>query len=121
MTWASGEYWKAIEDGFIGLQFCDACRHLATYPRPFCASCGASALHWIRSRGLGTVSACANLKSKRPFAHCILLVQLHEGVRVMAYGHGGLRVGDSVVAEFKRTDERSFPYFVHNTRGSVGE
>ena len=73
---------------------CGGCGALLGYPRVLCPGCGSRALAWEESAGQGTVYS-ATVVHGREGSHGVCLVDLDEGVRVMAAGAPeiGSRVG----------------------------
>jgi uncharacterized protein len=69
----------------LHFQRCGGCRALLAYPRALCPSCGARDLRWEESAGKGTVYSATTVHA-REGAHGLCLVDLDEGVRVMAAG-----------------------------------
>ncbi len=110
-------FWAGCAMGEIRYQHCPACERTQFYPRPFCAKCGREGLPWHVSAGLGTVYSLTRIvraptpgyRDLAPYA--ILLVDLDEGVRIMAHGEDGLAIGDRVEAGFRVMGELSLPYF----------
>ncbi len=110
-------FWEGCAEGEIRYQHCPACERAQFYPRPFCARCGHEASAWRASAGLGTVYSLTRIvraptpeyREIAPYA--ILLVDLDEGVRIMAHGEDGLAIGDRVEAEFRVMGALSLPYF----------
>lgn len=104
-------FWDGCERGELGYQKCEQCRALQYYPRPFCRHCGSRDLATLRSRGYGSVyshteiirAPTPSFRSLVPYT--IALVDLDEGVRVMAHAEAGLTIGERVELEF----------FVHET------
>ncbi|HEX8083707.1 MAG TPA: zinc ribbon domain-containing protein [Solirubrobacteraceae bacterium] len=69
----------------LHFQRCGGCGALLGYPRVLCPACGSRALEWEESRGGGTVYSATTVHS-REGRHGVCLVDLDEGVRVMAAG-----------------------------------
>ncbi len=69
----------------LHFQRCDGCGALLGYPRVLCPGCGSRELSWQESAGHGTVYS-ATVVHGRDGSHGLCLVDLDEGVRVMAAG-----------------------------------
>ena len=104
MTDVSSPFWDAATRGELVLQRCDACARFVWYPRASCPSCGSDALRWTPSPGLGTVYAVSvHHKAPRPelaalTPYAVVLVDLDEGVRMMARA-SGVVAGDVTVGQ----------------------
>ncbi len=106
-------------EGAAGLVFqaCPSCDHVWYFRRGFCPRCGHAAPHSRQASGNGTVHAVTRVarapsEALRPYApYSIALVDLDEGVRVMAHVEDGVRIGESVTAEFVNFGERVIPRF----------
>lgn len=80
-------------------QHCTACGHDQYFSRPFCAACGDGTVETREAAGTGIIAAATmlhrppskELADQVPYE--IVLVDLDEGLRVMARGPGGCRVG----------------------------
>jgi uncharacterized OB-fold protein len=87
----------------ILLQACPACARRWAFQRSFCPGCGRAGPHVLRASGEGTVHArslvhrAATPETKRHAPYLILLVDLEEGVRIMAHGDPDLAIGERVV------------------------
>ena len=86
-------------------QCCTRCGAGQSPPRLACHRCASSALTWRDSVGAGTVYA-SSLVHRAPderfrllVPYMLVLVDLDEGVRLMAHGAPGLAIGDRVRAE----------------------
>ena len=69
----------------LHFQRCGGCGVLLAYPRVLCPGCGSRALEWEVSAGEGTVYSATTVHA-REGSHGLCLVDLDEGVRVMAAG-----------------------------------
>ena len=94
---------------------CPACSHLSYFRRGFCPACGTSPVTVLASAGTGTVYAATvvvrapspDWKALAPYP--MLLVDLDEGIRMMAHGATGLRIGDRVRIGWYRVGEKLLP------------
>jgi hypothetical protein len=83
-------FWDAARGGRIELQRCDACRQLRYFPAPVCPSCLSANSTWEPMSGKGTLYAftivhrAPNATAAKETPYTIALVELDEGVRVMA-------------------------------------
>ena len=73
----------------LHFQRCGGCGALLAYPRVLCPGCGGRDLGWEQSQGRGTVYSATTVHT-REGAHGLCLVDLEEGVRVMAAGAPGI-------------------------------
>lgn len=84
-------FWAAVAEHRLILPRCDACGRLFFYPRAVCPHCGARDLDWAPASGRGRLhSFCVLFHSGVPGLAEALplttgLIDLEEGVRVMAY------------------------------------
>jgi uncharacterized protein len=101
----------------IVYQHCLACGLSFYFRRPFCPSCGATPPAPRVAAGTGVVHAStlvlrAASDAFRAIApYRIVLVDLTEGIRVMAHGDPSLRIGDAVRGEVREIAGRPMPYF----------
>ena len=99
----------------IVYESCNACGKVTYFRRGFCPSCGATPVDVRASHGNGTVYAATTVvralspewKAVAPYA--IVLVDLDEGIRVMAHGSPGLAIGERVRIGWLRLGERLIP------------
>ncbi|MFT3800788.1 MAG: OB-fold domain-containing protein [Burkholderiaceae bacterium] len=101
----------------LAYQQCAACDHRWYFRRGFCPRCGEAGPTTHASGGRGVVYA-TTLVQRAPseaFAalapYRIVLVDLDEGIRVMAHGDAELRIGDTVVCRFDALAGRMLPRF----------
>ena len=69
----------------LHFQRCGGCGALLAYPRVLCPGCGARDLEWEQSAGNGTVYSATTVHTREE-TYGVCLVDLDEGVRVMASG-----------------------------------
>ncbi|BBK43246.1 hypothetical protein STVA_32660 [Allostella vacuolata] len=118
MTTLADHYWAGCAAGELRYRACTACGARQTFPRAFCPACGSEAVEWRRAAGTGTVHAAAIVTRApsdafRPLVpYAILLVDLDEGIRMMAHGAPGLTIGQRVAVTFHLHDGRHLPRFV---------
>lgn len=94
---------------------CAACGQHSYFRRGFCPRCGATPVELRASNRQGTVYAVTAVvrapspewKAIAPYP--LVLVDLDEGVRVMAHGTAGLAIGDRVQIGFLHLGERLIP------------
>ncbi len=90
--------------GVVRFQRCDGCGHAFDVTRFACPRCGGIELTWQDARGLGIVYATTEVNRapshafERLVPYLLVLVDLEEGLRIMAHGEPGLRIGDRVQA-----------------------
>lgn len=73
----------------LHFQRCGGCGALLGYPRVLCPGCGSRELAWFESAGRGSVYSATTVHA-REGSHGVCLVDLDEGVRVMAAGAPGI-------------------------------
>jgi len=117
----SQPYWDGCLRGELLYQHCASCGRAQFYPRSACASCGGTALEWLRSEGRGTLHAVtvvyrppsAAFKLDVPYA--VALVDLDEGFRMMANvltaDPERVAIGDRVAVTFERRGDIALPQF----------
>ena len=96
-------------------EHCGACGKATYFRRGFCPRCGATPVAVRRSAGQGTVYAATTVvrapspewKAIAPYA--MVLVDLQEGIRILAHGVPGLAIGDAVNIGWHRLGERLIP------------
>lgn len=109
----------------LAYQRCEACSQVWYFRRSFCPACGNASPSSLPSAGLGTVHATTlvtrapddRFKARVPYR--LVLVDLDEGVRVMAHGESSLQIGDRVRCTFFDVDGRLLPRFVPHAPGST--
>lgn len=107
-------FWEGVEAGELRIQRCGGCGVLRHPPRPMCDRCGSTQVGHVVASGRGLVhSFVVHHHPPLPGVdtpHPVLLVDLEEGVRILAEAAEGtdpqdVAVGREVRAEFKRVDE----------------
>jgi uncharacterized protein len=109
--------WTTGEPG-IAFQRCRGCREAWPFERPHCPTCGSGEIDACAADGLGHVfsitrvdrAPSAELKGLAPYT--LVLVDLADGVRIMAHGAAGLAIGDAVTATFRDFGGRLVPHFI---------
>ena len=110
-------FWEGCAQGELRYQRCASCDRAQFYPRPFCATCGHQALHWAVTLGAGVVyTATEIIRAPTPdfkalVPYTLLLVDLDEGVRMMAHGTPGLTIGQRIEVEFIQHGALHLPFF----------
>lgn len=125
-TQATQPFWDASAQGKLVFQRCGDCKKTQSLPRLFCRHCMSEDLQWEPSKGLGTIytftvnhrAANAHMADKLPYV--VAVVQLDEGVRMMAnivdVPPELVRIGDRVRVRFLRLNETiSLPQFERMT------
>jgi uncharacterized OB-fold protein len=116
MTQAALLDWTEGAEGIVW-QHCPACGHGWYFRRTFCPKCGAGTPETRQASGAGTVHAITRVmrapsEALRPYApYNIALVDLDEGLRVMAHADDGVAIGDRVTAAFVAFGDRTVPRF----------
>ena len=108
-------YWEAAHEGRLIIQRCDDCGTPRFYPRVPCSRCWSDRVSWIDASGRGTIYSftivhrppSAGFADAAPYA--VALVELEEGVRMMANvlaeDPSTVSVGDLVEVVFERLDD----------------
>lgn len=105
----------------ICMERCGACAHRWYFARGFCPACGSRQIERAPTSGRGVVYALTTVgrapspewKSLAPYD--LALIDLPEGVRVMAHAQQGLRIGDAVTLTYLTIGERLIPKAVPTT------
>lgn len=115
----SADWTSGIEA--MTFQSCPACKSAWYFRRRFCPSCGAPDPVTKQAGGGGVVYA-ETLVHRAPVPEArehvpykIVLVDIDEGVRVMAHGEQGLKIGDKVSAGFKPFLGGIVPFFAKSS------
>lgn len=109
--WTEGHALTCIER-------CDACAHQWYFRRGFCPACGSRAVRRESVSGRGVVYAITTVgRAPSPewraiAPYDIALIDLAEGVRIMAHAHSGLRIGDAVELNYLPIGDRLLPQAV---------
>ena len=86
-------FWDAARAERLVIQRCRSCDRVQFYPRPFCTACLAEDLEWMACSGRGSIYTFtinhrgAYAEAEVPYA--VAIVELEEGVRMMANIVGG--------------------------------
>lgn len=108
--------WTTGEPQLVVLS-CGGCGNVWYFHRPFCPRCGRPDPDEVASAGRGRVVATtvvhrAPSDEWRPLVpYTLVLVDLDEGVRVMAHAASGTAIGDTVGATFEERAGRLVPVF----------
>lgn len=111
------DFWDGCERGELRYQRCDHCASLQYYPRPFCRLCGNESLTFVATQGNGVVYSLTEViraptpSFKALVPYTIALVDLDEGVRVMAHAQAGLAIDQRVILEFFTHENFHLPRF----------
>ena len=112
------DWWAGIAEGRIGYEVCADCGAAQFYPRGRCTACGSARVEMRRAAGTGTIFSMTivhrppspALQAFAPYA--IALVDLDEGVRLMAHADPALAIGARVRAGFVAFGGRTVPRFI---------
>ncbi|MFO1326329.1 MAG: OB-fold domain-containing protein [Rubrivivax sp.] len=101
-------------------QHCAGCGRQWLFQRPFCPHCGRQDPEHRAFAGTGTVCA-STLVHRAPddvfralAPYRLVLVDLDEGLRLMAHADADVRVGQRVRGEVRRIADRAMPYFIQD-------
>ncbi len=110
-------FWSGCNEGELRLQRCADCNHAQFFPRSHCLNCNSDHVEWQVSKGIGTIYSVTRVERAptdefRALApYCIALVDLDEGVRLMAHANRTLAIGAKVRVTFFNHNNRSLPRF----------
>ena len=101
------EFWLGCDAGELMIQRCEAedCGRAQFYPGLLCRRCGSLELAWERASGYGTLYAVTRV-DRPPIddeggGHCLALVQLDEGPRLLSHIVGGVGVIPPIATRLK--------------------
>src|SRR5690349_5349736 len=101
--------------GRLAYQRCGACDVAVFPPRAACPACGAEALSWCASAGVGEVHAASTISPRGDEPYCVALVDVAEGFRMMANVIGAppdhVAIGQPVQAHIIDGDGGPLPCF----------
>lgn len=110
-------FWSGCEQRELRIQRCADCSQFQFFPRNRCRRCGGEHIAWQASQGIGTIYSVTRVERApndefRALApYSIALVDLHEGVRLMAHAAAALRIGDQARVAFFSHNNRFLPRF----------
>ncbi len=119
----SQPFWQAAREGRLLIMHCGSCGRPYFYPRRYCPRCWSDETEWRESSGRGAIYtySVVHQNPAPPFSdwcpYAVLLVDLDEGVRMMAnwdrsVAFDQLAVGLAVEVTFEAiTEEISLPRF----------
>ena len=110
-------FWTGCSEGKLYYQRCTDCDHAQFFPRSHCLTCNSDHVEWQVSKGFGTIYSITRVeraptddfRALAPYA--IALVDLDEGVRIMAHANLALKIGDKVRVTFFNHTNRALPRF----------
>ncbi|MGN6722839.1 MAG: bifunctional MaoC family dehydratase N-terminal/OB-fold nucleic acid binding domain-containing protein [Marmoricola sp.] len=102
-------FWEGTAAGELRIQKCNACGALRHPPGPSCPECHAFDRGYVVASGAGTVFSHITHHHPKIPGHTlplqIALVDLDEGVRLIAGAADPLEIGDRVQIDFRRIDD----------------
>jgi hypothetical protein len=102
-------FWAGTATGELRIQRCNACGALRHPPGPSCPVCHAFDRGYVVAAGTGTVFSHVTHHHPKIPGHAlplqVALVDLDEGVRVIAGAAEALDIGDRVEVAFRRVDD----------------
>ena len=110
-------FWSGCNENELRIQRCADCNHAQFFPRSHCLSCSSDHVAWQVSEGIGTIYSVTQVqraptnefRALAPYA--IALVDLNDGVRIMAHANLALKIGDQVRVTFFNHSNRALPRF----------
>ena len=111
------QFWSGCNEGELRIQVCADCQHVQFFPRGHCLRCDSERITWQVSQGVGIIYSITQVqraptdafRALAPYA--IALVDLAEGVRVMAHANLNLKIGDQARVTFFPHNNYSLPRF----------
>lgn len=110
-------FWTGCDQGELRFQRCADCATAQFFPRNHCLHCDSDRVAWQVSKGIGTIYSVTRVERapteefRALVPYAIVLVDLDEGVRVMAHANLTLKIGDKARVTFFPHDNRSLPRF----------
>ena len=102
-------FWEGTAAGELRIQRCNACGALRHPPGPSCPECHAFDRGYVVAAGAGTVFSHVTHHHPKIPGHAlplqVALVDLDEGVRMVAGAAEALEIGDRVRVDFRRIDD----------------
>lgn len=102
-------FWEGTAAGELRIQTCNACGALRHPPGPSCPQCHAFDRGYVVAAGTGTVFSHVTHHHPKIPGHAlplqVALVDLDEGVRMIAGAAEALEIGDRVRVDFRRIDD----------------
>jgi uncharacterized protein len=111
------QFWSTCSDGKLRFQSCANCLQPQYFPRGHCVNCNNDRIEWRSSQGIGTIYSITKVQRapteefRALVPYAIALIDLDEGVRIMAHANLNLNIGDRVGATFFNHNEYSLPRF----------
>ena len=110
-------FWTGCNESELRFQRCAVCNNAQFFPRSHCLICSSDHVEWQTSKGIGTIYSTTRVERAptdefRALApYTIALVDLDEGVRLMAHANLTLKIGDRARVTFFAHHNRSLPRF----------
>jgi uncharacterized protein len=110
-------FWTGCEKGELRVQCCADCNQAQFFPRDHCLHCHSDRVEWQASTGSGTIYSITRVERaptdefRALVPYAIALVDLDEGVRIMAHANAALQIGDKAKVTFFSHNNRSLPRF----------
>ena len=102
-------FWEGTAAGELRIQKCNACGALRHPPGPSCPTCHAFDRGYLVASGTGTVFSHVTHHHPKIPGHTlplqVALVDLDEGIRMIAGAAESLQIGDRVRIDFRRIDD----------------
>lgn len=110
-------FWTGCNENELRIQRCADCNHAQFFPRSHCLNCNKDRVEWQAAKGTGTIYSVTRVeraptdefRALAPYA--IALIDLNEGVRIMAHANLALKIGDQVRVTFFNHNNRALPRF----------
>lgn len=91
ITSLTAPFWKAVEEGRLLIQSCEACAKAVFYPRNICPHCWSERLYWKEAKGRGRLKSYSIVhKPGHPgwlpiTPYAVGLVELEEGPTMLTF------------------------------------
>ena len=117
MDTTAQRFWAGCNENELRVQRCTDCNRAQFFPRSHCLNCNSDHVEWQVSKGIGAIYSVTKVeraptdefRALAPYA--IALVDLDEGVRVMAHANLTLKIGDKARVTFFNHNHRALPRF----------
>ena len=110
-------FWTGCGAGELRFQRCTDCKRAQFFPRSHCLNCNSDHVEWQVAKGFGRIYSITRVERAptdefRVLApYSIALVDLDEGVRIMAHADSSLKIGDRASVTFFSHNNRLLPRF----------
>ena len=117
MDTVAQHFWSGCNESELRFQRCADCKHAQFFPRSHCLNCNSDRVEWHTSKGIGMIYSITRVERaptdefRALVPYAIALVDLDEGVRIMAHANVTLKISDAVHVTFFNHNNRALPRF----------